>query len=195
MTGNPLGLWYISGIAHNCPQATREQAMAIRYTIKLSQEEIGRLAQITSKPSKCNGKVFMNARALLLCDASSGAPQKTTAEIADALGVTARTIEHLKRRMCEDGLDAALGLEKGKGLPRNFKFGGDVEARVIATACTEAPAGHCRWTVRLLADKLVELKIVDSISAMTVQRILKKTNSSLTVPPTGKSPQRRTRSS
>jgi transposase len=166
--------------------------MAIRYTIKLTEEEISRLEEITSSPTRCNAKTYMNARALLLSDASAGKPRKTAGEIAEVLGVATRTIEHLKRRMCEDGLDAALGLEKEKGIPRNFKFDGDIQAKVIATACTAAPAGHCRWTVRLLADRLVELEIVDSISAMTVQRILKKTNFSLTAPPTGKSRPART---
>ena len=161
--------------------------MSIRYTIKLTKDEISKLEQITSKPSKYKAKVFMNARALLLSDASAGSPKKTVREIAEVLGVTTRTIEHLKRRLCEDGLDAALGVEKEKRLPRNLKFDGELQAKIIATACMPAPEGFCRWTVRLLADKLVELEIVDSISAMTVQRILKKTNFSLTGAPTGRS--------
>lgn len=163
--------------------------MAIRYTIKLTEEETSRLEKITSSPTNCNAKVYMYARALLLCDASTGKPRKPTNEIAEVLGVTPRTIEHLKQRMCEDGLDAALGLIKEKCAPHNLKFDGDIQAKVIATACMEAPEGHCRWTVRLLAEKLVELSIVDSISAMTVQRILKKTNFNLTAQPTGKSRQ------
>lgn len=174
---------------NNKPQ---ELGMAIRYTIKLTENEIARLEEITSSPARCNAKTYMYARALLLSDASAGKPRKSAGEIAEVLGVTARTIEHLKQRMCEGGLDAALGLAREKGAPRNFKFDGDIQAKVVATACMDAPDGHCRWTVRLLADKLVELEIVDSISAMTVQRILKKTNFSLTAPPTGKSRPART---
>lgn len=94
--------------------------------------------------------------------------------LADVLGVTSRTIEHLKQRMCEDGLDAALCLEKKNIKPSNLKFEGGVQEKVIATACLKAPEGHVRWTVRLLADRLVELGVVDSISPMTVHRILKK---------------------
>jgi len=161
--------------------------MAIRHTIKLTEEEISRLEKITSSPSHCNAKTYMNARILYLSDASEGKPRKTAAEIAEVLGVTTRTIEHLKQRMCEDGLDAAPGLSREKGAPRNFKFDGDIQAKVIATACMDAPEGHCRWTVRLLADTLVEHAVVDSISAMTVQRILKKMNFSLIAPPAGRS--------
>lgn len=167
-----------------------------RYTIELTKDEIARLDQITSRPSSTNAKLYMNARALQLCDTSGGGKaHRTVEDIADILGVTPRTIEHLKRRMCEEGLDAALGLERRETLPRNFKFDGETQAKIIATACMDAPEGHARWTVRLLADKLVELKIVDSISAMTVQRILKKTNFSLTAPPIGKFPRRRAPSS
>lgn len=158
-----------------------------RYTIKLTKNEITRLEKITSRPSITNAKVYMYARALLLCDTSEEKKERWTVEdIADVLGVTSRTIEHLKQRMCEDGLDAALGLEKKNIKPRNIKFDGEVQAKVIATACMKAPEGHVRWTVRLLADRLVELGVVDSISPMSVHRILKKTNFNLIGPHIGR---------
>ena len=97
------------------------------------------------------------------------------ADVAAALGVTSRTVEHLKQRFVEEGLEAALA-RKPQRKPREATFDGAFDARLTALACSPAPAGYQRWTVRLLADKLVELKIVASISTMTVQRSLKKTN-------------------
>ncbi|RRK01885.1 helix-turn-helix domain-containing protein [Opitutaceae bacterium TAV3] len=90
-----------------------------------------------------------------------------------ALGVSTRTIEHLKQRFVEEGLSAAL-VRKPQRKPRAAAFDGEFDARLTALACSQAPSGYQRWTVRLLADKLVELKIADSVSAMTVHRSLKK---------------------
>jgi len=101
------------------------------------------------------------------------------ADVADALGISARTIEHLKARFVEDGMDAALGRKPRSG-QRDITFDGAFDARVTALACSAPPAGRARWTVRLLADKLVELQIVPSVSVMTVQRALKKTSCVLT---------------
>lgn len=123
-----------------------------------------------------SGKVkFIHARALLLCDAGphgSGEPWKV-ADVAAALGVTSRTIEHLKERFVEEGLDAAL-VRKARSTPRKVIFDGEFEARLTALACSPAPEGRVCWTVRLLADKVVELRIAPSVSAMTIQRTLKK---------------------
>jgi transposase len=107
------------------------------------------------------------------------------------MGVTPRTIEHLKKRFVEEGLDAALERKKLDKPPREVVFDGAFEARLIALACSKAPAGRKRWTVRLLAEKAVELSFAAKVSHMTVQRVLKKTNLSLTSESTGKSPQRR----
>ena len=155
--------------------------MPIRYTIKLTEDERKQLTSITSKPSKCQAKLFTNARILLLCDAAMGKPSRSVADIATVLGVTSRTIEHLKRRFVEDGLEAALGREHRTRLPGNLKFDGEVEARIIALVESPAPEGNARWTMRLLARKVVEFGIVPSISAMTVQRLLKKRNLTLTI--------------
>jgi transposase len=107
--------------------------------------------------------------------------------VAEALGVTSRTIEHLKKRFVEDGLDAALERKPREKPPREVIFDGAFEARLIALACSDTPEGHRRWTVRLLADKAVKLKFASSVSHMTVQRVLKKTNLSLTSASTGRS--------
>lgn len=93
----------------------------------------------------------------------------------------------LKKRFVEDGFKAALERKKREMPPRTVVFDGEFEARLTALACSEAPEGHVRWTVRLLADKAVELNFAPSVSHMTAQRILKKANLSLTVANIGKS--------
>ena len=88
-------------------------------------------------------------------------------------------MESLRKRLVEQGLDAALQRKKQARPPRERKLDGDGEARLIALACSEPPEGRNEWTLRLLADRLVELSVVDNISHMTVSRTLKKTRSSL----------------
>ena len=95
-------------------------------------------------------------------------------DVAEALGVSSRSIEHLKKRFVEEGLEAALERKAREKPPRDIIFDGVFEARLVALACSDTPEGHRRWTVRLLTDKAVELGIADSVSHMTVQRILKK---------------------
>lgn len=152
--------------------------MANRYKVTLTKAEREQLTEL-ARSGKSTAAKFIYARALLLCDAGEfGEPWKV-ADVASALGVTSRTVEHLKQRFVEEGLEAALA-RKPHRKPRAATFDGRFDARLTALACSRAPAGYQRWTVRLLADKLVELKIVDSVSTMTVQRSLKKTNCSLT---------------
>ena len=152
--------------------------MANRYKVTLTQTEREQLTELT-RSGKSTAAKFMHARALLLCDAGKfGAPWKV-ADVAAALGITSRTIEHLKQRFVEEGLEAALA-RKPQTKPRAVRFDGEFDARLTALACSEAPEGRQRWTIRLLAEKLVELKITGPVSTMTVQRSLKKTNSSLT---------------
>ena len=159
--------------------------MSPRYRITLTEQERKDLEALT-KNGKTGAKKFINARALLLCDASPGNPAWTVANVAEALGVTSRTIEHLKKRFVEEGLETALVRKPRVKPPRDIIFDGAFEARLIALACSDTPEGFQRWTVRLLADKAVELKFASSVSHMTVQRILKKTNLSLTSANTGK---------
>ena len=101
--------------------------------------------------------------------------------------MTPRTLEHLKERFVEQGLEEALRRKERETPPRPIIFDGEFEARLLQLACSKAPAGHQRWTMRLLADKLVELKIVPTVSAMTVCNTLKKTSFSLTAANTGRS--------
>jgi transposase len=160
--------------------------MAPRYRVTLTEQERKDLETLT-RSGKTGAKKFIHARALLLCDAGPDGPSWTVAAAAEALGVTPRTIEHLKKRFVEDGLEAALERKAREKPPRDVTFDGAFEARLIALACSVAPKGHRRWTVRLLADKAVELNFTSSVSHMTVQRVLKKTNLSLTSANTGRS--------
>lgn len=159
--------------------------MAPRYRVTLTSEERDELEALT-RNGKTNSKKFIRARALLLCDAGPHGPAWTIGDTAAALGVTNRTIEHLKKRFVEEGLDVALERKPREKPPREVKFDGAFEARLIALACSDVPEGHRRWTVRLLAEKVVELSIAPSASHMTVQRALKKMNLNLTSANTGK---------
>jgi transposase len=160
--------------------------MSPRYRVTLTREERKELDALT-KCGKNHARRIIHARALLLCDAGPEGPAWNVSDISQALGITSRTIEHLKKRFVEDGLETALERKQREKPPREITFDGEFEARLIALACTEAPEGYRRWTVRLLADKVVELKIAPSVSHMTVQRALKKMNLSLTSGSTGKS--------
>jgi hypothetical protein len=152
--------------------------MAPRYKVTLTEEERSHLEALT-RSGKMAASKFIHARALLLCDAGAyGHPWKV-AEVAEALGITPRTIEHLKARFVEEGIEAALARKPSAKAPP-ITFDGAFDARLTALACSPAPAGRARWTVRLLAEKVVELKIMPKVSTMSIHRSLKKTNLSLT---------------
>jgi transposase len=103
----------------------------------------------------------------------------TVKSVADAVGVSCRTIEHLKQRFVEEGMESALSRKPASKPPREIRFDGAFEARLLSLACSSAPDGYSRWTMQLLADKAVELHLTESISKSSVCNILKKTKSSL----------------
>jgi transposase len=152
--------------------------MSPRYRVTLTKEEREELEAMTRR-GKIHARKFIHARALLLCDAGEYGPAWNVADVAAALGVTSRSIEHLKKRFVEEGIEAALDRKPREKPPREVKFDGAFEARLITLACSEAPEGRRRWTVRLLADKAIELRLAETVSHMTVQRVLKKMNLSL----------------
>jgi hypothetical protein len=152
--------------------------MAPRYKVTLTEEERLQLEALT-RTGKTTAPKFIHARALLLCDSGPhGSPWKV-ADVAEALGVTTRTVEHLKERFVEEGIQAALE-RKPSVKPPKLTFDGAFDARLTALACSPAPAGRARWTVRLLAEKVVELKIVPTVSTMSIHRALKKMSLNLT---------------
>ena len=152
--------------------------MAPRYRVTLTQEERDQLEGLT-RSGKAAASKFIHARALLLCDAGPHGDPWKVVDVAQALGVTSRTIEHLKARFVEEGIEAALERKPSTKVPK-ITFDGAFDARLTALACSPAPEGRKRWTVRLLAEKVVELKIAPKVSAMSVQRSLKKTSLNLT---------------
>ncbi len=163
--------------------------MSPHFCITLTRQERDDLEAITRR-GKTYARTFIYARALLLCDAGPYGPAWTVADVAEALGVRSRTIEHLKKRFVEGGLKAALERKLPEKPPREVIFDRVFETRLIALACSDAPEECRRWTVRLLADKAVELGLARSVSHMTVQRLLKKKNVSLTSGNNGKSSQK-----
>jgi hypothetical protein len=170
----------------------KEDDMAPRYRVTLTKEERKDLEAISTKGKKA-ARTVLYARALLLLDAGEYGPKWIVAKVAEALGTTSRSLEKLKKRFVEEGLTNAIERKQRETPPREIQFGGDFEAKLIALACSEAPEGRKRWTVRLLAEKLVELNIVPSVSPMTVCNTLKKMNLSLTSADTGKFRQIKTR--
>jgi transposase len=146
-----------------------------RYKITLEKSEREDLEQLTRK-EKIAASKFIHARILLLCDAGEYNERTwKVSDAADALGITSRTIEKVKKRFVEEGLDSALERKPTTRKP-DIKYDGEFDARIMQMACSECPKGYSRWTVRLLAEKAVELNIVDTVSTMTIQRSLKKTN-------------------
>jgi transposase len=121
--------------------------------------------------------VLTHARILLKADASNGGPGWDDEAIATALDCGTRTVARVRKTFVEGDLDAAVHRKKPTGR-RYRKLDGEQEARLIALACSPAPEGRGRWTLKLLADRLVELEVVETISDETVRRTLKKTNSS-----------------
>jgi transposase len=151
--------------------------MAPRYKVTLTENERRQLETLT-RSGKTAASKFVHARALLLCDAGAHGDPWKVADVAQALGITSRTVEHLKERFVEEGIEAALARKPSTKAPK-LTFDGAFDARLTALACSPAPAGRARWTVRLLAEKVVELKIAPTVSTMSIHRALKKTNLSL----------------
>ena len=144
-----------------------------KYIVRLTDEERGRLAALVSK-GRAAARKLTHARVLLKADADG--PAWTDERIAEALEVGRRTVENIRRRLVEEGFEAALNRKKRCRPPREKILDGEREAKLIALACGRPPEGRKRWTLRLLSDKLVELDIVEAISYETVRRTLKKTS-------------------
>jgi transposase len=148
-----------------------------KYKVTLTAEERQELQELIAV-GKGAAKKLIHARILLKADAADGGPGWPDAKIAEAVEVSIPTIERVRRRFVEEGFEAALKRKPQARPSRVPKLDGRAEARLIAVACSTPPEGRADWTIQLLADRLVELKIVDSISDETVRRALKKTSSS-----------------
>lgn len=148
-----------------------------KYTVTLTAEERKSLQNLIDAGKGASQKL-LQARLLLKADASPKGPAWSDARIAEAFDVSTRTVERLRERFVEQGLEAGLGRKKQDQPSREVILDGKAEARLVALACSTPPQGRVRWTLRLLADRLVELEIVDTISTETVRRTLKKMSSS-----------------
>ena len=153
--------------------------MAPRYRVTLTKEERAELEAVSTRGKRA-ARTILYARALLLLDAGPLGPKWVVAQVAEAIGTTPRSLEHLKKRFVEQGLHAAIERKIRVKPPREIQFGGEFEAHLLALACSPVPEGRERWTIRLLAEKMVELNMVSSVSPMTVCNTLKKMNLSLT---------------
>ena len=151
---------------------------SVKYIIELSDAERKTLQSIVTK-GKSPAKAILRANILLASDKSSK-KYMTVAEIAEVYHTTPTTVQTVRTSFCEKGLEETLSRKKRETPPVPAKITGDVEARVIALACSNPPAGYAKWTLRLLADQTVELGYVETISYVSIARILKKTNLSLT---------------
>lgn len=148
-----------------------------KYKVTLTAEERQLLHDLVTT-GKAAAKKLAHARILLKADAAPAGPAWLDQPIADAVEVSVATVERVRQRFVEQGLDAALNRKPRERPGREPKLDGRAEARLIAVACSAPPEGRKEWTMRLLADKLVELEAVDSISDETVRRALKKMRSS-----------------
>jgi hypothetical protein len=149
-----------------------------KYIITLSKDERKALSDLTSKGKQKSQKI-LNALILLACDEGEHQTERSTnEEIARVLHISMRKIDRVKKRFVEDGFDAALDRKMGNRIYVK-KTDGDFEAHLVALSCSEPPEGFARWSLRLLADKVVELNYIDSISHETVRRILKKRDQAL----------------
>ena len=144
-----------------------------KYIVELTSEERKQLQQLVKK-GKVPGYKIRHAQMLLKANQGNKGPGWPDVQVAEVFAAHVTTVERLRKRFVEQGLEAALERNKRNNYAR--KLDGDAEAHLIAIACSAPPAGRSEWSLRLLADRLVELSVVDSISYMTVSRTLKKTN-------------------
>lgn len=151
--------------------------MKKKYIVTLTEAE-RRLLQNMLSRGKAAARKLVHARILLKADAGLGGPGWSDEAIAEGLEVGRATVERIRKQFVEEGLEAALARRKPRRQYRRT-LDGDAEAHLVALVCQEPPEGRSRWTLRLLADRMVELEYVEQVSYQTVRRTLKKTNLSL----------------
>jgi len=149
-----------------------------KYIVTLTDDERKALGVLTSK-GKHRSQKILNALILLGCDEGEFQKKRSTnKEIAQVLNISMKKIDRVKKRFVEDGLDITLNGRKGSRIYVK-KADGDFEAHLVALSCGDPPEGFARWSLRLLADKVVELDYIDNVSHETIRKVLKKTKSNL----------------
>jgi transposase len=156
---------------------TRKESGAKKYIVRLNVEERDRLNALINA-GKHPARKLLRARILLKADVSAGGEGWSDARIAEALDTSADTVFRTRQRLVEEGVDGALAYKYSPASARPRIFDGAAEAKLIALACGEPPKGRARWTLQLLEEQVVELKIVERASDNTIGRTLKKTLSS-----------------
>ena len=151
--------------------------MKKRYVVRLTQEERDYLDRLVKRGREAAYR-RRHAQALLLVDEGENGPSLIDREVAEQLGYRRRTVEQIRERCVTEGLNAALERKK-RSRERTRKLDGEGEARLVSLACSEAPPGRSRWTLQLLADQLITLDIVDTISSECVRQVLKKHHQTL----------------
>jgi hypothetical protein len=146
-----------------------------KYIVCLSKEERNSLKNLV-KSGKGPARMFTRARILLKADTGEGGPGWPDEKISEALDVTVQTVERIRKQLVEEGVEGVLKRREYTQRVSRKKLDGDAEAHLIALTCSESPEGYSRWSLRLLADRMVELGYVDSISHEAVRRVLKKTS-------------------
>ena len=152
---------------------------AKKFIVELDADERARLDALISKGT-APAKMILKARILLKADQAEGAPGWLDAQIVEALDTNLTMVSRVRETLVTKGLDAVLTRKKRETPPVSAIFDGEAQAKLTALACSEPPPGFARWTIRLLADHVVERKIVEAAHFNTVGRALKKTNSSRT---------------
>ena len=147
--------------------------MAKKHVVKLDAQERMELERVVSKGKAAAWKI-QRAHALLKCDQGADGPAWSDERIAEAYGCTTRCLEKWRKQAVESGPLSLMERRPRRPAFLTLKLYGEKEARLVALACSQPPEGHSRWTLRLLADRLVELEVVDAISYETVRRALKK---------------------
>ncbi len=149
-----------------------------KYIVTLTGGERTALSELSSK-GKHRSQKILNALILLACDEGEFQKKRSTnKEIAKVLNISMKKIDRVKKRFVEDGPDITLNGRRGSRIYKK-KADGDFEAHLVALSCSDPPKGFSRWSLRLLADKVVELDYIDNISHETIRRVLKKTKSNL----------------
>jgi hypothetical protein len=177
LVGLTITIWAVgeSRCILGAQQKCKEKHMNRKYVVKLNAEERVCLHQMLSA-GKAAARKLLHARILLKADASPEGAAWTDEQISEALEVSTTTIGRVRQQFVEHSLTAALERRLSSG-HRPRRLDGEAEAHLVALACSPAPAGHVHWTIRLLADKVVELGYVEHVGRETVRKVLKKTRS------------------
>ena len=151
----------------------------MRYKVTLTQNERKELLELIKK-GKRSAQIIRNALILLNCDCGEFGDKKTSSEIASILQIGERTIDRVKKLFVEEGFEVAVyGLGRAMARPQQRALDGDAEAHLVSLCCSDPPEGFAKWSLRLLADQMVQLEYVTDVSHETIRKTLKKTNLNL----------------